>query len=174
MMNTRIVYTRPDGGLSVCIRNVNGRDPKESHDQWLARIIVKDVPADASDVHILTSDALPQERTFRQAWAIKDGQIAVDMATARDVHRNRLRQVRKPLLAAADVEMTRAFNDPAKQQEIEARRQELRDVTQHPDIEAAQTPADLAAVWPLPTERFKPVVAPEIPAPLQGLAQEGR
>lgn len=161
-MNMRIVYTRPDGGVSVCVPAPGARRPKETNDQWLARVIVSDVPSGASDVHIVDVDALPADRTFRNAWAINDGQVGVDMVTARDVHRNRLRQARKPLLDAADVEMTRAFKDPAKQDEIEARRQALRDVTEHPDIEAAQTPAELAKVWPLPTDNPTPPVIPPV------------
>jgi hypothetical protein len=40
-----------------------------------------------------------------------------------------MRKARAPLLAALDVEMSRAFKDGARQEEIEARRQALRDVT---------------------------------------------
>ena len=67
--------------------------------------------------------------------------------------------------------VARPHNDPASQVEIEARRQALRDAPAHPRIEAASTPAELAAVWPLPTGN--PVVR-DIPPRLTGPSSKGR
>lgn len=170
-MTFRIVYARPDGGVGVCEPAVRDRRPKETNDQWLARIIVSDVPPDASDVHIVTVDQLPA-RTFRNAWSLNNGRVGVDMAAAREVRRNSLREARKPLLQAADAEMTRALSDPARQAEIAVLRQALRDAPAHPDIEAAQTPGELAAVWPLPTDNPTPKVL-DIPPPLPSAEPTG-
>jgi hypothetical protein len=74
--------------------------------------------------------------------------ITVNMSKARDVHRDRLRQARTLLLNALDVEYIRAHEANGDTSATVARKQALRDVTKHPDIEAAQTLADLKKVWP--------------------------
>ena len=67
-MHKRIVYTRPDGGVSVItptdefIQNFNGTE-----DEALAFIQSKDVPADATNVNIILDTDLP-DRTNREAW----------------------------------------------------------------------------------------------------------
>lgn len=82
------------------------------------------------------------DRTFRDAW--KDSgthEPDHDMTRARDIHRRRLRQKRANLLEALDVEYQKADeqgNAELKKQ-IAAKKQIFRDVTNHPDIEAAQT-----------------------------------
>lgn len=77
--------------------------------------------------------------------------ITVNMTKARDIKRDQIRAERAPLLAALDVQFMRAVEtgDTAKQQEIAAEKQRLRDATSHPDIEAAQTPEELKAIDPL-------------------------
>lgn len=89
-----------------------------------------------------------QHHELRGAWRDNDSSINVDMPIARNIWRDKMRSARAPLLQALDVEMTRAFRDPVKQDEIEAKRQALRDVTADPAIEAAVTPEQLKAVWP--------------------------
>lgn len=93
---------------------------------------------------------LPKDRTFRNAWCdvTPTPTVDIDMPKARNIQRERLRALREPKLVALDVEMSRAFNDPAQQKSIEARRQALRDVTKDPAIERAETPEALAAVVP--------------------------
>jgi hypothetical protein len=78
--------------------------------------------------------------------------ITVDMAKAREIQRGRIRAARQPLLAALDVEFMRAVEagDAARQAEVAAQKQALRDAPAHPDIEAAETPEALKAVWPMP------------------------
>ena len=92
---------------------------------------------------------IPDDRTFREAW-IDGGTIAVDMPKARDIHRNRLRAVRAPKLAALDVEQMRALvsSDTKTVASIEEQKRALRDVPADPAIEAAATPEALAAVMP--------------------------
>jgi hypothetical protein len=95
----------------------------------------------------ITLDEIPVDRDFREAWT-DSGKLTIDMDRARAIHKDRLRQLRSPKLAALDVEMTRAYRDRARQDEIEARRQALRDVTDDPAIAAAKTPDELKAVLP--------------------------
>jgi len=90
---------------------------------------------------------IPQDRTFRDAWTPS---LTVDMAKARNIWRDRMRRARTPKLAALDVEYQRAdeAGDILKKRDVAARKQALRDVTNDPRIDAAQTPEALKAVWP--------------------------
>jgi hypothetical protein len=125
-------------------------EKQETEVEWLDRVTARSVPTDATDVHIVDVADLPQDRTYRDAWAITRGRCAVDMPKARVLHCERLRSARKPLLEALDVEYQRAdeAGDDGGKKRIAARKQTLRDVTADPAIETAQTPAALAALWP--------------------------
>lgn len=136
----KIVYTRSsDGGTTI----VHRLDENIS-------LTGKDIPADASSVRVATDaevNAANADRTFRNAWK---NDLTVDMPKARDIHRNTLRRLRAPLLAALDIEYQKADEkgDIGAKMEIAAKKQALRDVTQAPEIEAAQTPAQLKAAIP--------------------------
>lgn len=93
---------------------------------------------------------IPTDRTFRAAWVRDAGGVSVDMEKAVEVHKDTLRKVRAPLLQALDIEMMTAWakGDTKTAQEVEAKKQALRDVTDDPRIEAATTPDELKAVVP--------------------------
>jgi len=76
--------------------------------------------------------------------------IFTDMTKAREIKRDQLRAERKPLLEQLDVEFMRAVEagDAEKQALIAERKQQLRDVTADPAIDAATTPDELKAVRP--------------------------
>jgi len=80
--------------------------------------------------------------------------ITVDMTKAREIKRDMSRAERKPLLEKLDVEYMRAqeAGDTARQQEIAAKKQALRDATVDPVIDAATTPDELKAVRPAALE----------------------
>jgi hypothetical protein len=93
----------------------------------------------------------PTDRTYREAWCCNgSGKIECDMPKARDIHRDRMRKARAPLLAALDIEYQRAdeAGDPARKRHVAKLKQSLRDVTANPAIEAADAPEKLKAVWP--------------------------
>lgn len=74
--------------------------------------------------------------------------ITIDMTKARNIKRDMIRAERAPMLAALDVEFTRALEsgDTVKQAEIVAKKQTLRNAPQDPRIDAAQTPDELASI----------------------------
>lgn len=123
----------------------------ESEDEFVLRIVEKDVPSDALNVRIVDSDSIPSDRTFRNAWEGNNG-VRVNMVKAREIHKDRLRELRKPLLAALDVRYMCAdeIGDTAAKAKIALQKQVLRDSTADPAIEAAETPEELALVMPLP------------------------
>lgn len=140
-MSKRIVYTRPDGGVSVVQPSPNGRRESETEQEWLDRIVAKDVPADATDVRIVDEADVPADRTFRNAWKRDGNGIGCDMAKAREIHMGRIRFARDKELSRLDIEQLKGVN-------VAARKQELRDLPQTFDLSSAATPDALKALWP--------------------------
>lgn len=93
---------------------------------------------------------LPAERTFRGAWEANTdtGIISVDMAAARDIWRDKIRQARVEPLAALDTAFMKAQETGADTTQIVADKQALRDAPTDAEIDAATTPEELAAVQP--------------------------
>jgi hypothetical protein len=123
----------------------------ETDEEFVARIAAKDLPSNATYVQIVDSEDLPLDQTFRDAWTTRGTGIETNLPKAREIWRARIRQARVPLLSQLDVEFTRAHGrkDEAAAAMIEVQRQALRDAPADPRIEAAQTPEELKAVWPL-------------------------
>ena len=90
----------------------------------------------------------PDYARHRAALKLEGDTLGWDMAKMREEHRKILRQERAPKLAALDIAYQRADEDGDVQAKraVAARKNALRDITAHPGIEAAQTPAALLAV----------------------------
>lgn len=151
----RIVYTRPDGGLSVVVptrntfQKINGQVVKKSEaltDAAIEQRAWERLPADAINPRWVEDADIPQDRTFRNAWAVDGGgRLVTDMPRARIIRQNQLREMRRQLLEKLDAAYMQADErgDAALKAAIAARKQALRDITQHPEIAAAMTPDDL-------------------------------
>ena len=76
--------------------------------------------------------------------------IKVNMNKAVEIKKDMIRAERAPKLEALDVAFMRAVEagDTAKQAEIAAKKQALRDATDDPVINSAQTPEELKAAVP--------------------------
>jgi hypothetical protein len=70
------------------------------------------------------------------------------MEKAREIHRAKMRDAREPFFAALDIAYQRATETGADTSAIVAKKQDLREVTSDPAIEAAQTTDELKAIWP--------------------------
>ena len=156
-----IAITMPDGSVTirryiVHLRNPRGelmglRTPDDEHIRAsLARQGWQDFPW-----KLVSPTELPP-RAFRAAWRLDPSlprreRLRVDMPAAREIHRDRIRARRAPLLSALDVEYQRADEggDQERKRQVAQRKQRLRDATQDPRIEAAQTPEELLAIDPL-------------------------
>ena len=140
---------RADGGVSIMTAEDDTTCEAEIakwHPDWQAEVV---------GYEVIVPEAVPQDRYFRNAWthdvpAKSANKIEVDMAKARDIHRDVLRRQRKPLLDAADIDYIKAdeSGDEPRKTEVRAYKQALRDVPQDPRIDAAQTPEELKAVVP--------------------------
>ena len=75
--------------------------------------------------------------------------IGVNIPKAKELQKERFRQVRKPLLDALDIEYQRAdeAGDSSKKTEVATKKQALRDVTNNSTINAASSATDIRAVW---------------------------
>lgn len=137
-MNQRIIYPTPDGGVAIVVPS--GELP-------IDQVLAKDVPVGITG-EIVESTDVPSDRSFRNAWKKSGRNIIHDMPKARDIHRNRIRAAREPLLAALDVALLREQEKPQPVTgPIIAQKQALRDAPANPAIDAAPTPADLKLVW---------------------------
>lgn len=133
---------RADGGVSI--GNWGAHDPASQLAQWEQSAQPSWLPVVSCEA--VSPDAIPNDRTFRDAW----GHNGVDMAKARLIHRGRIRLARVPKFAALDGEWMKctAAGDSAGAAAAEAKRQELRDAPAYPAIDAAATPEELKAAWP--------------------------
>ena len=73
--------------------------------------------------------------------------FGIDMAKAREIHKNKIRIARKPLLEALDVEFQKAQETSASTTDIVAKKQALRDAPAATGISTAVTETDLKAQW---------------------------
>lgn len=148
-MNKCIIYTRPDGGLSVVLPAPQAQLENESETDFIQRILNKDVPPNGINPQIVDTSILPS-REFRDAWKQDGSKVDHDMPKCRDIWKEKLRSARAPKLSALDIEYQRAdeSSDSQKKSEVAAKKQALRDVTADPRIESAVSPEELKQVWP--------------------------
>lgn len=142
---TSYILHRKDGGIEImaCIEGVTPEMALEKWPQYRREEIER-------VGRVVRSAEVPKDRTFRDAWCCNGKSIDHDMAKARKIHRQRMREARAVKLADLDVAYMRAdeASDDAAKKSISAKKQKLRDVTKHPDIESAKTVDELRAVWP--------------------------
>ena len=99
--------------------------------------------ADASSVTV------PANRDFRGAWSLSGSVISEDMAKAKEIFKDKIREVRTPLLAAEDVTYMKALEagDTDAQAASVAKKTALRDAPADAAIDAATDIAGLKAAW---------------------------
>jgi len=97
--------------------------------------------ADASTVTV------PANRDFRGAWSLSGSVISEDMTKAKEIFKDKIREVRKPLLEAKDVELMKALEAGESTTAIAAAKDDLRDAPADAAIDAATDIAGLKAAW---------------------------
>lgn len=161
-----LAFVTPDGGVSIIRPQMHMMRPDETEDAFLARVLAENIgvgkeacahgkrheagsyPTEADAITIVDEDEIPVDLTYREAWVLAGGKPQVDMARAKTVHRNKLRDQRKSLFAENDAKAAWAVltEDEALKAEALAERQRLRDLPALPSIDAAQTPDELKAI----------------------------
>ena len=99
--------------------------------------------ADASSI------TMPSDRHFRNAWKLSGSVMAEDMTAAKVIFKDKIREVRKPLLEAEDVTYMKALeaDDASAKTASVAKKKALRDAPSATAIENADTIAKLKAAW---------------------------
>jgi hypothetical protein len=99
--------------------------------------------ADASQVTV------PSSRDFRGAWALSGNVISEDLDKAKELFKDKIREVRKPLLEAEDVVYMKALeaDDAAAKTASASKKAALRDAPSASAITDATTIDELKAAW---------------------------
>ena len=93
------------------------------------------------------SATVPANRDFRGAWVIDGSVISEDMDKAKEIFKDKIREVRKPLLEAKDVELMKALEAGTSTTAIATAKDALRDATDASAISSASTISELKAAW---------------------------
>ena len=73
--------------------------------------------------------------------------FGIDMAKAKEIHKEKIRLAREPKLAELDIEFQKALETGASTTDIVSKKQALRDAPADSAIDAATTDAQLKAQW---------------------------
>ena len=73
--------------------------------------------------------------------------FGIDMAKAKEIHKNNIRKARSPKLAELDIEFQKALETGASTTDIVAKKQALRDAPADSDIDSATDANALKAQW---------------------------
>ena len=106
MSDKRIVYQGENGETCVVI-------PAPQYSGTMDDLLKKVVPEDCLDsADIVEADTIPNDRTFRNAWATSKGKSAeIDLSKAKEEAKIKVRQARTPKFAELDVAYQRADED---------------------------------------------------------------
>ena len=150
----RLVHVRPDGGVDIEVPDERFIAKAGGEDAAIALLLKHHEDQGRPAPHVCEETDLPSGREFREAWVVagkkKRAAVKVDMPRAREVWRDKIREVRAPLLADLDVDYQRAdeLGDARAKATVAQQKQALRDATGDPAIEAAKTPEVLKTIWP--------------------------
>ena len=106
------------------------------------------VDKDGNQIDASTA-TVPSDRHFRGAWSLSGTVISEDMTKAKEIFKDKIREVRKPLLEAEDVTYMKALEagDSDAQAASVAAKNALRDAPAAAAITNAADIAALKAAW---------------------------
>ena len=92
---------------------------------------------------------VPANRAFRGAWSLSGNVISEDLTKAKEIFKDKVREVRNPKLTALDADYMKSLEDgdTAAQSAIATVKQALRDAPAASAIDAATTISELKAAW---------------------------
>jgi hypothetical protein len=132
-----IIYPQSNNKLAVIIPVDTSLSIEE--------IAAKDVPEGV--LYTILDSLEGVDNNYFDGYIYQEGAAVPDIAMCKQIHLDKFRAARAPKLAALDVAFMRAVEqaDSAKQAEIAAAKQELRDVTK---IELPNDLPSLKEAWP--------------------------
>ena len=92
---------------------------------------------------------VPSDRHFRGAWSLSGSVISEDLTKAKEIFKDKIREVRAPLLEAEDVVYMKALeaDDASAKAASVTKKTALRDAPAASAISDATTIAELKAAW---------------------------
>tara|TARA_Y100001970_G_scaffold156927_1_gene192023 strand:- start:2848 stop:3219 length:372 start_codon:yes stop_codon:yes gene_type:complete len=104
---------------------------------------------DGNSIESSKATSMPSDKHFRNAWSLSGTVISEDMTAAKVIFKDKIRQVRKPLLEAQDVLYMKAIEDgdSSAQSTVATKKKELRDAPAASAITNADTITKLKAAW---------------------------
>ena len=129
MSDKRIVYQGEDGIAKIVVPSL----------EYLAKgntlndVLIKCVPENCRDsADIVEVDTVESDRTFRNAWVTEKGKSTeVDLAKAKDIAKDKVRQARTPKFQELDIAYQRAdeAGDSDAKTAVATKKQTARDAT---------------------------------------------
>jgi hypothetical protein len=106
------------------------------------------VDKDGNQIDASTA-TVPANRDFRGAWSLSGSVISEDLTKAKEIFKDKIREVRAPLLEAEDVVYMKALeaDDSAAKTASATKKTNLRDATDASAISSATDIAGLKAAW---------------------------
>ena len=104
------------------------------------------VDKDGNQIDASTA-TVPSDRHFRGAWSLHGTVISEDMTAAKVIFKDKIREARKPLLEAKDVELMKALEAGTSTTAIATAKDALRDAPAASAIGSASDIAALKAAW---------------------------
>ena len=104
------------------------------------------VDKDGNQIDASTA-TVPADRHFRGAWSLSGSVISEDMTKAKEIFKDKIREARKPLLEAKDVELMKALEAGTSTTAIATAKDALRDAPAASAIGSASNIAALKAAW---------------------------
>ena len=106
------------------------------------------VDKDGNQIDASTA-TVPANRDFRNAWSLSGRVITEDLAKSKELFKDKIREVRQPLLDAEDVVYMKALeaDDADAKTASVAKKKALRDAPAASAIDNADTIAKLKAAW---------------------------
>tara|TARA_B100000676_G_scaffold202708_1_gene198971 strand:- start:1277 stop:1654 length:378 start_codon:yes stop_codon:yes gene_type:complete len=107
------------------------------------------VDKDGNQIDKAEATSIPSNRDFRGAWSLSGKVISEDMTKAKELFKDKIREVRQPLLEAEDVVYMKALEagDSSAQTASAEKKKSLRDAPAASAIDSATTIAKLKAAW---------------------------
>ena len=112
----------------------------------MAKTMIMDKDGNSIDASTAT---VPSDRHFRNAWSLSGKTITEDVTAAKVIFKDKIREVRTPLLEAQDVAFMKALEagDSSAQTTAKNAKTALRDAPAASAISNADTIAKLKAAW---------------------------
>ena len=91
----------------------------------------------------------PSNKLFREAWSLSGTVISEDLDKAKEIFKDKIREVRKPLLEAEDIVYMKALeaDDATAQSNSVTKKNSLRDAPAAAAIDNATDISSLKAAW---------------------------